>query len=194
MTGGAVIVAAIIAAVAAHKRLRMTLDAERVRLDHQLAAEGERLEKRLRHDREQSDLAELRNLLDTLMGDAWSAYDATLNLIQHHEDLIEREEVETTTERVQLERELELSNAALKVSDARRRVLVNRFRAAARLPDGHAVVRAHNGMAAALTDLPLPHSPMNTEELAEYEKLLGNLWDRHDKLIAACRNTIGSTL
>jgi hypothetical protein len=192
ITAGAVVVAAVIAAFAAHKRLRMTLDAERERLDDRLAAEGERLEKQLQHDREQFDMAELRGLLDALMGDAWEAYHAALDVLQHHEDLLQIDA--DITERERLEQQLELSKARLRLSDACGQVLVNRFRAAARLPDGHAIVKAHNGVAAAVSELFVPDDPKTKDELADFEKGLGDLWDRHDKLIAACRSAIGSKL
>jgi len=64
---GAIVVAGLTAVVTAHttnRRLDKQLNAERERMDSQLAAEKARQNAQLQHDRELSDLAELRSLLD----------------------------------------------------------------------------------------------------------------------------------
>ena len=64
---GAIVVSGLTAVITAHttnRRLDKQLKAERERMDSQLAAEEARQDAQLQHDRELSDMAELRSLLD----------------------------------------------------------------------------------------------------------------------------------
>jgi hypothetical protein len=66
---GAIVVSGLTAVITAHTtngRLDKQLKAERERMDSQLTAEEVRQDAQLQHDRELSDLAELRSLLDDI--------------------------------------------------------------------------------------------------------------------------------
>ena len=76
---GAVLLAAVIAGVVAIVGLKATLKAER-----------ERLNRQLEHDRELTDLAELRTMLDSMMGDVLALHEAYVHRDQQSRGTVAR--------------------------------------------------------------------------------------------------------
>jgi uncharacterized membrane protein YccC len=212
ITAGAVIVAAVIGVVAAQKRLQATLKAERDRADDALQAarkrhadqlrhdreladdalraEGDRQARRLQHDRDLADIAELRVLLDGLMGraaDALSQYvDLVLDLRWFLAD-VERSEREV------LEKKVEVAEDKAKFHATTGTLVLDRLRIQARLPTDHPVAEAHWKLVESVTgDMPMPDDPSTEVRLSEMDDRLNEVWQAQREFISACRDRYGS--
>jgi hypothetical protein len=203
ITAGAVVVGAMIAAVAAHLRLQATLKAERerlddqlkaerARLDDQLGAERTRLDQQLEHDRELTDLAELRTLLDGVMADAWSAVDSYIDVVHDYEN--EVAQPPPIDPQAEEERRVERRELLGPAAEAFMRVSVDGLRVSARLSSDHAVVNALRDMRGAIVRGPALDSPVTPELVEAHRASLKELQEAQASLIIACRATIGSRI
>jgi hypothetical protein len=195
ITAGAVVIGAIIAAVAAHMRLRGTLKAERERLDdqltaererldHQLEAEGTRLDRQLEHDRELTDLAELRTLLDRVMADVFAAYDAYHKLLLDCEEEL-ADPVPTDPQEL---RDLMQERSKLILGDLRasRQIIVDYLHVWARVPGDHAVLKAYWGAREAFSNRAEPDDdPVTPEKIEAMRASSEAIWNAQGKLIVA---------
>jgi hypothetical protein len=189
ITAGAVIVGAIIAAIAAHLRLQATLKAERERLDDQLEAERARLHRQLEHDRELTDLAELRTLLDRVLTDALAAYESYLDLVHDFEGEL-AQSAPADPQAIE-ERRVKLAGPA---AEAALRVSADLLRVEARLPHDHLVVNALRDMRGAIQDWPAVDSPSSPALVEAHQACVRRMGEAQGSLIVACHATIGSRI
>jgi hypothetical protein len=201
ITAGAVVIAAVIAAVAAHYRQKTALDAETKRLAEQLEAESTRLEKQLDHDREetirqlehtreQTDVAELRNLLDHSIALILDLYDAHNDL-----ELTLQKQVGTTYGELPREDQRTRAGDYLRLAKAQHAVVVDGLRLAARLPWRNPVVEAHSKVReAAKQGPPDLEDTVTDDQMNALDKQSSAIWMAQAEFIEAARDLIGSQL
>ncbi len=74
------------------------------------------------------------------------------------------------------------------------KIFYDGLRLQARLPDDHAVTKAHRAAWESLKGLPTPDWPSSMDEVKKMDKVSDDAWATQSAFIAACRALVGSRL
>lgn len=187
ITGGAVVGAAVIAAVAAQVRLKTSLEAEQKRLESTLGAESKRLERRLEHDRELTDLLELRKLLDRAARHLRRSHDKYADMAVLVDAYLKTGSPTGDAEQEFYEEMREFSSITLKV-------IYDAISLAARLDKNSSIVAAHQDACNSLTNLPRPSWPPSKPDAEKIYSASNKSWGVLGRFVEACRCQVGVRL